>query len=190
MPANNSPYKTFSDQQLLRLLKVSSELAFTEIYNRYHPLMISFAFKKLQDQDLTADMVQDLFLKLWEKRESLVESGNLAAYLYIVLRSRIMDYFAHGKVKTKYLEVLTHAMGNVLPENTDHLVRERIMDAYIQRQIKGLPPKMQVVFEYSRKQHLSHKEIAEMLGTTEDNISKHITKALKILRSKLSMLFF
>jgi DNA-binding NarL/FixJ family response regulator len=58
------------------------------------------------------------------------------------------------------------------------------MRAYIEKQIQALPPKMRRVFQMSRNENLSHREIAERLGTTEDNVSKHVTNALRILRTK------
>ncbi|MES2457893.1 MAG: sigma-70 family RNA polymerase sigma factor [Bacteroidota bacterium] len=190
MPANNSHYCTYTDQELVALLRLSDHSAYTEIYRRYHQLMLVFALKKLENEDLAADFVQDLFTSVWLKRDTILESGNLAAYLYISLRSRILDYFSHQKVRSKYLDALAWEMELSVETQTDYLARERSMQAYIDLQIGRLPSKMRRAFELSRKELLSHKEIAELLHTTEDNVSKHITGALRALRSKLNSWFF
>ncbi|AZI24144.1 RNA polymerase sigma-70 factor [Pedobacter sp. G11] len=176
--------KTYNDHKLLTLLKKGSHSAYTEIHNRYFELMFIFAFKKLKDEDLSKDFVQDLFVNLWNKRETLSENGKLSSYLYISIRSRIFDYFAHQKVQIKYLDFLKNYQLKT-NEPTDHLIREKELDRYIEQEILRLPKKMRQVFELSRKENLSHTEIAERLEITENNVSQHLSNALKIFRIKL-----
>ncbi|MES2418319.1 MAG: RNA polymerase sigma-70 factor [Bacteroidota bacterium] len=184
-----SGYKTLSDSELITLLRDGNDIAFVEIYNRYYYLMFVFAYKKLRDEDLAKDSVQELFTKLWIKKESILESGNLAQYLYISLRSRMLNFFAHQKVEDKYLvELKNHTLKNIV-EHTDHLIREKQLTGYIEKQIECLPKKMREVFILSRKEHFSNREISEQLNTTESNVSQHITNAVKILRTKLSVIF-
>lgn len=173
-----------SDKELIIFLKEGSQQAYTEIFSRYYRLMFIFAYKKFRDEELAKDFVQELFSRLWEKRETLYPEGNLAQYLYISLRSRIFGYFAHQKVASKYIDFLA-GFTEATAEQADHLVREKQLSNYIDRQIAGLPKKMREVFELSRKEYLSHGEIAKKLGTTESNVSHHIINALKILRTKL-----
>ncbi|TKC00033.1 sigma-70 family RNA polymerase sigma factor [Pedobacter cryotolerans] len=183
-----SGYKTLSDDELVALLREGNHLAYSEIYNRFFYLMFVFAYKKLSDEELAKDFVQELFTKLWVKKETILENGNIAQYLYISLRSRIFDFFAHQKVQTKYIDSLKDFASTNIVEYTDHLIREKQLLEYIEVQIKSLPKKMREVFEMSRKQYLSNKEIAEELGTTESNVSHHINNAVKILRTKLGLI--
>ncbi|RYZ87948.1 MAG: sigma-70 family RNA polymerase sigma factor [Proteobacteria bacterium] len=176
--------KNNSDKELIIFLKDGSQQAYTEIFSRYYRLMFVFAYKKLRDEDLAKDFVQELFFRLWEKREMLYPEGNLAQYLYISLRSRMFGYFEHQKVASKYIDFLA-GFAEANSEQADHLVREKQLSDYIDRQIEGLPKKMREVFELSRKEHLSHGEIAKKLGTTQSNVSHHINNALKILGTKL-----
>ena len=100
----------------------------------------------------------------------------------------ILDIFAHEKVKSSYAEDSLQDFartGN--HDNTDHLVREKEFMAYIEREIQALPPKMREIFELSRKGHLSHKEIALLLDTSEHNVSKQISNAIKILKKKTDL---
>lgn len=178
-----------SDTELIALLKEGESTAYTQIYNRYFQLMFVFAYKKLRDEELAKDFVQELFEKLWAKRDTILSDGNLAQYLYISLRSRILDYFAHRKVQSKYVDFLAGFVGQEVVEATDYLVREKQLAAYIEMQVEKLPLKMRQVFELSRKEHLSNREIAAQLGTSESNVSQHISGAVKILKSKLNSIF-
>lgn len=180
-----SNYTSFTDSELLIQLKIGNHSAYTEVYHRYYYLIFLFAFKKLRDEELTKDFVQELFVNLWNKKDNLSENGNLSSYLYITVRSRILDYFAHQKVEHKYLDFLrTYQISTY--EKTDHLIREKELSSYIEKEIQALPRKMRQIFELSRKEHLTHKEIAERLETSEHNISKQIANALKIFRTKFS----
>jgi len=177
-------YKPLSDTELLIQLKNGSHSAYTEIYNRYFNLMFIFAYKKIRDEDLSKDFVQELFINLWNKRETLSENGKLSSYLYISIRSKILDYFAHQKVQTKYLDFLKNYQITT-NEQTDHSLREKELGKYIDMEIQALPKKMRKVFELSRKENLSHTEIAQKLQITENNVSQHLSNALKIFRVKL-----
>jgi len=177
-------YKHLSDIELRVLLKEGNQSAYTEIYQRYSYLMFVFSLKKLRDEDLAKDFVQDLFLNLWNKKESLSEDGKLSSFLYTTIRNKMLDYFAHQKTQNKYLEFLAnYHLAN--EEKTDHLIREKELSNYIEREIQALPKKMRTIFELSRKEHLNRKQIANELETSEHNVAKQITNALRILRTKL-----
>jgi len=183
-------YSILSDIELISLLREGDHLAYTEIYTRYYPLMLNFAVRKLHDEDLSKDFVQELFTNVWQRREFISESGNFASFLYVSLRSRILNYFDHQNVESKYIEALQYALKSTSHLHADYLARERSMNDYIERQIMALPKKMSAVFQMSRKEHLSHKQIALKLNTTEENVSKHITRALKSLKTKLTSWIF
>ncbi|RZJ65191.1 MAG: RNA polymerase sigma-70 factor [Flavobacterium sp.] len=176
-------HKKISDQELLIRLKNGSHSGYTEIYNRYFSLMYAFAYRKLKDEDLAKDFFQELFVSLWNKRETLSETGKLSSYLCISIRSRILDYFTRQKVENKYIDFLKNYQLTKY-EKTDHLLREKELADYIDKQIQSLPKKMRQVFELSRKENLGHTEIAEQLDITENNVSQHLSNALKIFRIK------
>lgn len=94
-----SDYKTLSEYDLLNLLRLGDSIAHTEIYERYYYLMFVFAYKKLRDEDLAKDVVQELFVNLWEKKENIAALNNFTAYLFTIIRNRIFDFTAHQNVK-------------------------------------------------------------------------------------------
>ncbi|GAB2972024.1 RNA polymerase sigma-70 factor [Mucilaginibacter puniceus] len=183
-------HKNLSDDELLKLLKASDHAAFNEIYHRYFRLLYIHAYKKIDDEDLAKDVVQDIFTSLWSKRELDFQINNLPAYFIGAVRNKIFDLHAHQKVKQDHLASLQAFLEAKPVISTDHHIREVQLQAYIDQQIRQLPSKMRVIFEMNRKEDLSYKEIAERLETSENNVSKQVNNALRILRTKMGLLFF
>jgi RNA polymerase sigma-70 factor (family 1) len=182
--------ENLSDNDLISLLKESDHSAYNEIYHRYFQLIFTHAYKKLRDEEQAKDVVQDVFATLWFNRENNLPHTNLAGYLYTAVRNKIFDLFAHQRVRSKYIESLNNYLNSGYTAPTDHLIRENQLKAYIEKEIQALSPKMRKIFEMSRKENLTHKEIAEKLGTSENNVSTQITTALRILRTKLGLIAF
>jgi len=152
--------------------------------------MFVHAYKKVRDEEQAKDIIQDLFTNLWFKRESNSIGTNLAGYLFTSVRNKIFDLFAHEKVKGDYILSLRDFMSSAGNADTDHLIREKQLKAYIDLQIQALPPKMRAIFEMSRKEQLSYKEIAKITNTSENNVSTQINSALRILRAKLGLVMY
>ena len=178
-------HKSYSDLQLTELLKASDHSAFTEIHNRYYPLAFLEAYKKLRDEDQAKDIVQELFTNLWIRRENLPLIKNLAGYLIASVKNAIFTYFEHQQVESKYITSLTDFVNTGNIAHTDYLVREREWEKHIEAAIQSLPKKMRVIFELSRKSHLTHKQIAEKLTLSERTVNAQMLNALTRLRSKL-----
>lgn len=184
-----SVFGSLSDLELTALLKQGNAEAYTVIYNRYFDELYLHAYQRLKDNDEAQDVIHELFAALWNKKEELVVRSSLSAYLYTSVRNRIMDVIAHKQVETKYVSSLQNFLETGYCV-TDHQIRERQLAALIEKGISELPPKMREVFELSRKQVMSHKEIAVQLNLSEQTVRKQVNNALKILRSKLGMMFF
>jgi RNA polymerase sigma-70 factor (ECF subfamily) len=184
------PYLNFSDNDLLQLLKESDHTAYNEIYRRYFYLTYTHAYKKLRDEEAAKDIVQEVFATLWFKRDFNLPQSNLPGYLFTAVRNKIFDLFAHQQVEAKYADSLKDYLSNHSNAPTDHLVRENELKAYIEKEIQALPPKMKLIFEMSRKENLSHKEIAEQLNISENNVSKQVNNALRVLKTKLGIIIY
>jgi RNA polymerase sigma-70 factor (family 1) len=182
--------KPLSDNELIQLLKRSDHSAFNEIYHRYFQMLFVHACQKLSDEEKAKDVIQEVFATLWFKRDMDIQIKNLPAYLFTAVRNKIFDIYAHETVQQKHLDSLEAFLKSNHPVSTDYRIRERELQIYIDKQIEALPPKMKAVFELSRKDQLSHQEIADQLQTNTNNVSKHINGALKILRTKFDLLFF
>lgn len=182
-------YSNLSDDQLVLLLKRGDRIAFTQIYERYKYMLYAHAFRRLRNEEESEDMIHDLFATLWKRHETFELKTHLQAYLYTAVRNRIFKLLAHKDIESEYISSFQQASEQAT-NITDYLVREAQMTAMIEKEISALPSKMREVFELSRKQNLSHKEIAEKLGISEQTVSKQITNALKILKTKLGLLVY
>lgn len=182
-------YTTLQDHELALLIRQGDEASFAEIYNRFYGILYLHAHKRLRNEEEARDVIHELFASLWTKRESFEISTNLSGYLYSAIRNRILDMITHKKVEDKYIVSLQQYIDHDL-NYADHRVRERDLAAVIEREISFLPPKMREVFELSRKSHLSHKEIAVLLGLSEQTVRTQVKKALRILRLKLGLFVY
>lgn len=182
-------YTAYSDSDLSGLLKSGDRKAFAEIYNRYKFVLHHHAWNKTRNKEEAQDTIQEVFSMIWSKRETIQIGTNLSGYLYSCVRNHILNMIAHKEVQNRYISSIKH-FSEAGPVVTDHRVRENLLRELIEKEIAALPPRMREVFELSRKQHLSHKEIAEVMGTTEQTVKKQMTNALRMLRNKLGMPLF
>ncbi|TCD04025.1 RNA polymerase sigma-70 factor [Pedobacter psychroterrae] len=182
-------YGSLSDFELTDLLKEGDAAAYTVIYNRYFGELFIHASNRLNDKEEAQDVIHELFVTIWNKKQDLLVKSDLAAYLYTSVRNRILDIIAHRQVESKYINSLQGFLdqGYCI---TDHLVRERQLAELIQKGVSELPLKMREVFELSRKHCMSHKEIAVQLNISEQTVRKQVNNALKILRGKLGIMVF
>ena len=178
-------YKKITDNELARLLNEADHAAYNEIYNRYFHVLYVHAYKKLRDEEQSKDVVQDLFATLWFRRGRWLANDNLAGYLFTAVRNRVFDLFARRQVEAKYTDSLKDYLETHSGAPADHLAREHDLSKYINRAVAKLPAKMRRIFEMSRKENLSHREIAGQLGVSENNVSKQVNNALRLLKAKL-----
>ncbi|WEK18985.1 MAG: RNA polymerase sigma-70 factor [Candidatus Pedobacter colombiensis] len=178
--------KIVSDEELLLLFKAGDRRAYEQIYNRYWAIMYIYARKIMADADDAQDIVQEVFTYIWHKGEALNINTSLSLYLYTSVRYRIFDLLDHKKVRADYKTYLQQFIqeGEYI---TDDQLRERELIAVIEKEVSALPPKMREMFELSRKEGLSHKEIAEKLGVSDLTVKKQVSNAVKILKGKLKI---
>ncbi|TDE17222.1 RNA polymerase sigma-70 factor [Dyadobacter psychrotolerans] len=175
-----------TDQQALNSLQNSNWKAFEDIYDAYWSKLYLSAYSILRDKQASEDIVQDIFVQLWTKRNS-VQIDSLAAYLHTSVRYQVFKVVKAGKVKLVLPDEITSSV--ILTDAEDALFSEdldRILDQHIRR----LPDKCRQVFILSRKQHLSITEISEKLGISSKTVENHLTNALGRLRTGLGDLLF
>jgi RNA polymerase sigma-70 factor (family 1) len=182
-------YKALSDPELTDLLRSRDHYAFTEIYKRYFGVLYLHALKMLNNEDEVEDILHELFTNLWSKSSELSFTPTLAAYLYRSVKNRVIDAFRSTHTRQTYLESLQSYV-NAGTKETEETVYVNELASRIERAVARLPEKMREVFELSRGQQLSHKEIAETLGISDKTVKKHISNAIRELRLKINMLLF
>lgn len=182
-------YNYLNDFELISLLQEGDVKAYTEIFKRYNGLLFAHAYKKLGDKEEAKDIVQEVFTSLWNKHENMVINTNLAGYLYTVLRNRIYNILSHKRIESDYIKSLQ----NFLDQDyvlTDHLIREKQLQELIDNEIKCLPPRMRLIFEMSRKEYMSHEEIAVQLNISRQTVTDQIKKALRTIRPRITVVLW
>lgn len=181
-------YGTFSDHELITSLKEGDSLAFNEIFKRYQGLLFLFANRRLDDAEHSKDLIHDLFTDMWDKRAAITVPRDLEAFLITVAKNRILNHFKHKQSSQRYIDNFDrHLEKNI--NNTDHLIRHNDLSALIEKEIAALPEKMKIVFEMSRKNAMTRKEIAETLQLSEETVKSRMRHAISILKDKLGVLF-
>jgi RNA polymerase sigma-70 factor (family 1) len=181
-------YNKLPDSELVNLLNSGDDLAYTEIYNRYWPLLFSHASRMLRDEDEAMDVIQDVFIILWNNISDLTSILSLRAFLYTTTRNRTINIINRSKRKDQYVSSLATFMdeGELA---TDNQVAFNECIAQIEKGVANLPKKMREIFEMSRNLGYSHKQIAEQLNITDHAVKKSINRTLKILRTRFSIFF-
>jgi RNA polymerase sigma-70 factor (family 1) len=168
-----------TDTELFTLLKQGNAAAFDEIYNRYWATLLSAAWKRVGLREAAEEIVQDLFTQLWIKRTELDVQGTPAVYLFTAIKYKVLNYYEKEAVRRRYKNNL-----EISDESSiEDIVIAKDLALRLEAEVAHLPMKCRAVFDLSRKQHKSHKEIAEILHISEKTVENHLTKALRLLRT-------
>ncbi len=178
-------YNTFleyTDEQLLSLLKRSNENAFTVIYNRYNRLLYVLAYKYLKDKDVAKDIVQQIFLKLWEIRETLIINVNLKNYLHTMLKNYTLNEIRNNLTALEKNYEMAQSPIEYENEILSRLEEKEQMIA-LYHAINGLPEQKKIVCLYKLQGNLSNQEIAKKMQISIPTVKTHYAQAIKILRN-------
>lgn len=180
-------YPSLTDLQLIDLLHEDSEEAFTEIYKRYAERLAGFAAAKLYNLDDARDVIHDLFVGFWLERKSLIIHQTLEGYLFMKVRSRIIDKIRKNITREEYAKVLAGLKVSREPE-VDHKIAVKELEKTIEQALEELSPRVKEIYRLSRESNLSIKEIADRLQLSEQTVKNQLTVALKHLRQSLAYL--
>jgi RNA polymerase sigma-70 factor (ECF subfamily) len=147
--------------------------------------MYVVAAKALREKTNAADVIQDVFLSLWNRRHELKIEGSLTNYLHTAVRYKAIHHIEKNITRRDYLAVLADVSVNWLPPNAEVDLQLEELQKALSTVVTRMPPKMQQVYILSRQQQLSHKEIAEQLSVSVETVKKHIQHALQLIKAAL-----
>ncbi len=177
-----SSYAHHTDTELVQLLVGGDQLAFKEIYQRYSSLLYRYACSRIRNREESEEIIQELFVRLWEKRNTLAHVDPLKPYLYMAVRYRIVNYIEHTTVRDRYAEnykrfTATHT------NNTDELTDISDFHSILEKTIAPLPENCKTAFRLSRIEEIPIANIAERMNLSSRTIENYIGQALKRLRA-------
>lgn len=174
----------YTDEELTCLLNKGDREAFNEIYNRYWEYLYRFAVKKVGDKSQAEDLIQDLFVSIWEKRDTLLVNASLRGYLFSALKFKIINFYESSKVKQKHIDSLKTLLAS-FDHTTGNTIICNDIENHLEIGLNKLSPKVRLVFQLSRYENLSQDEIAKKLDISKQTVKNQMSKALKVLREHL-----
>ncbi|ACT92036.1 RNA polymerase sigma-70 factor [Dyadobacter fermentans] len=170
--------------ELLAGLKSGNEAAFRKIYEKFWSPLYAVAYNHLRERMVAEEMVQELFTKLWLKRDQLNIHTSLQAYLYKAIRHLIYDHIDKQQVRQRVHEEML-SQGSEASYMTEETLDFQELQVRLAQAVDQLPQPAQAVFKMSRQEYLSPKEIAGRLNVSSKAVEYHLTRALRILRLRL-----
>lgn len=175
-------FKSLSDIELQSWLQKENPLAFETIFNRYWKRLYSYAFNIFKEEEVCEDIVQEVFISLWKNSNSTTIL-NLEGYLLRAVKYKIANHIRDLKFTQEHVNVLECISSSI---NLIDDIEYKDFEKEIMTQVNELSPKCREVFIMSRFEEYSNKEIAQKLNLSIHTVEKHISNALKTLRSTIS----
>lgn len=176
------------ENELILLLKQSNKDAFTTLYNRYWKQVYNFSRLYLTSQSVAEEVVQEVFIKVWESRDFVRAEDNFKGLLFIITRNLIFNLHRKSVNEDFYKMTVLSAMEDSY--DIEEEIETKNLSEYIDLLIAELPPRRREIFNLSRKENKSYKEIALLLDISEKTVENQIGEALKYLRKNIILLSF
>ncbi|WP_166664832.1 RNA polymerase sigma-70 factor [Pedobacter metabolipauper] len=162
-----------------------SDEAFELLFKSHYKALHAYASLMLRDEDASEEIVQNMFLKFWEKRDLLNIQTSLKAYLYKCVHNDSLNYIKHQTIKAKYQDHAAYSR-NDHHEAASSKVELSELEVKLKEALDELPEGCRTIFQMSRFEELKYREIAEQLGLSIKTVENQMGKALKVLRLKLA----
>ena len=170
---------------ILPLPDLSSEDSFEQVFRSHFKSLHSYACTLMRDPTAAEEVVQNVFVKLWEKKDEIEIRENIAVYLYRAVHNASLNQLKHLKVRSAYQ---SYAMRQHRPndhEKTSGKVMLGELEQRLEKAMLELPEQCRTIFQLSRFEELKYREIADKLGLSIKTVENQMGKALKLLRLKL-----
>lgn len=166
------------------LVKTNKNSAFKSVFDAYWETLYKQAFRKIQDKDIAKDLVQDVFISLWDKIELLDAEGSVLAYLYAILRNKTLKLYEKDEVRLRYANNLL-TQGIIVDNHAQNLILKKELKAIVDDEVLKMPPRMREIYALKKEDDLSIKQIAEDLSLSEQTIKNQLQLAYTRLRVRV-----
>jgi RNA polymerase sigma-70 factor, ECF subfamily len=173
---------SYTDDQLLEGLRNADHDVFTTLYSRHFQALLLASLKYVKENAIAEEIVQDVFLKLWEDPGHILNAVSLKAYLYRAVINHSINYINRQKnIAQHHLRIADE----ISQEYIETMIEDHALKELLYREIEQLPEQCRKVFKMSRFQDMKYREIAAALGIAEKTVENHIVNALRTLRANI-----
>jgi RNA polymerase sigma-70 factor (family 1) len=175
---------SYTDEELMLEIKADNMLAFDILYKKYSKRLYKFAFSILKSNEDAENIIQDVFLNLWENRQVVEKDSSVKYYVFTIVHNSAISLIRKKARTTQFIEYLKlHQNLNQEPVNVE-LEYNELKDR-LDRIISHLPGRQKEVYILHKVKGLKYQEIAKRLNISENTIENHMSRALKTIREKL-----
>jgi len=171
------------EREIFGWIKKGNEKAFETLFHKYYGLLCAYAARIVSNKDAAEEIVQDYFVKLWEKHEQLSVETSVYNYLFRSVKNHCVNYIQHNKIKLKYARSVAEHTESQITEEFDF--PEPDIFEKIEISINSLPEKRREIFRLSRRDGLKYHQIAEKLQISVKTVETQMSLAFKTLREQL-----
>lgn len=185
-----SPATDALDRQWISRIRAGDARAFEEMYRAYKNDLAAFVHSYVRSPEITEEILQDLFLRIWQQRDLWECSGPLRAYLFRAARNRAIGYIRHERVDAAFRERSANEyFASAMPgavAGPDASIGTDELERAIERALDELPPRCREAFVLNRRHHLSYAEVAAVMQLSVKTVEVQMGRALAILRRELA----
>lgn len=165
----------------------SAQRALAQLYLALYPRLLGFCRSIVRTAEAAEEIVQDVFIRLWERRSEATSIANLPVYLYVAVRNRSLNYRQwQSRDIIEYFEAYPTDMAAAAP-NPEHLLMTKEMASHIERAINSLPPRCRLVFKLVREDGLKYREVAEILDISARTVDTQMTIAVRKIAQAITL---
>jgi RNA polymerase sigma-70 factor (ECF subfamily) len=165
-------------------IKNGNEAAFEKVFKTYFRNLHAFAYTFMKDDVIAEEIVQNVFFRIWEKKEQLQIDDSLKAYLYRSVHNESLNHLKHLKIKNSFQLQYSGTMESSNQDASNQMIATELEND-IQKAISELPPQCRTIFQMSRFEQLKYQQIADQLNISIKTVENQMGKALKVLRLRL-----
>ena len=173
-----------SDNKIIEALHSGDEIVFEQLFRLHYERLCNYAAAILQDNDDAEEVVQQLFLNVWEKRLTLEIIVSLKSYLYRAVHNACLNKLKQQKVRKLYVDEQMQIADSSY-DHTGQFILKTELEKQIHNAINTLPEQCRLVFKLSRFEEMKYAEIATHLGISIKTVENHMGKALRLMREQL-----
>jgi len=175
-----------SDKDIVLKIKLGDESAFNSLFFQLHGRVYNLCRKFLSRKEDAEEIVQTVFLAIWENRAQLDETQPIVAYILTIAKHWIFNFLRKGVYRKAFMDYLA-TKDEALDFVTEDEISYNDLQTLLEKLMEKLPPKRKEIFRLSKLEGLSYREIAQRLSITESTVNTQITKALEFIRKQVEI---